>query len=249
MSMFKESSAFRLSKLSTFALLVVFFVLLMAIYYWVNDGSTSLPMGLTLEQGRALVDDVRLLVTEQLWLALAVSLLIYTLICSVPFPFVSLVTIFIGYLFGLIQGLFVTSLGSAIGATLLFLFARRFLVGATGAALIKALIDRFPSLVALTKSQNFWVATSVRFIPGLPFFIPSLIFSATKLSTVRFFLSTQLGLFVTLTIYVNAGSRLAEVTSVGQLFSPSLIASMVAVALMPLLYRLLTLLPINGATK
>ncbi len=202
-------------------------------------------MGLIVNQGKVFVDDIRELVRHQFGLAWVVTLLIYTLVCSIPFPFVSAVTILIGYLFGLTHGLLITSLGSAIGASILFLLARFFLVGRTGATIIESLINRFPSVATLTKSQNIWMATSVRFIPGLPFFIPSLIFSATKLSVTKFFLATQLGLFVTLAVYVNAGRLLAEIDSAARLFSPSLIASMLIVALLPLMYRLIGLLPIK----
>ena len=195
--------------------------------------------GLTVAQVRDFSDGIRHLIAQKPLISLLLAVLFYTLICSVPFPFVSLVTLLVGYLFGLVQGVLITSIGSAVGGSILFMISRRFLVGRHGQGLINTLTGRFPSLAVFADSQDFWIATSVRFVPGLPFFIPSLLFSATKLSLFRFFLATQLGLFVTMLVYVNAGRSLAEINSLNQLFSPTLVISMLMIAMLPFVYRLL----------
>lgn len=188
-------------------------------------------------QVREVADHIHCQIVMHPWVSAAVMFFLYTLVCAVPFPFVSLITVLVGYWFGLVQGLLITSFGSAVGGSILFLFTRRFAVGRTGQVISEGFTARFPTLTRLSHSQDFWMATSVRFVPGLPFFIPSLVFGATNLSLSRFFVSTQLGLLITMIVYVNAGQSLSEVDLLSQVFSPSLIASMLAIALLPLLYR------------
>ena len=162
--------------------------------------------------------------------------LFYILLCAVPFPFVSVVTLAVGYLFGFAYGIILVSFGSAIGGLIMFLLARRFLNAAMGARLLA----RFPSIKPILQADDIWVATSIRFIPGLPFFLPSLVMSMTQISAFKFYLSTQLGLLLTVVIYVNAGSSLANLNAVGgSLYSPRLVVSMLLIAILPIGLKIL----------
>ena len=163
-----------------------------------------------------------------------VFLLFYTAICSVPFPLISIFTLGAGYFFGFAYGLLLTSFGSAIGGLILFLFARRFI----STKLITLLVKRFPKVKPILQSDDIYIATGIRFIPGLPFFLPSLVFSITSISAIKFYISTQLGLLVTMAIYINAGAALSELdNNINNLFSFKLVASMVFIAVLPMLYK------------
>ncbi len=161
--------------------------------------------------------------------------LLYVIVCAVPFPFVSFVTVLMGYLFGLTYGLLMTSFGSAIGGSVLFLTSRYWL----SQARVEPVLERFPAMIPALKTDDFWVATGIRFIPGLPFFIPSIVLSLTQIPSWKFYLSTQLGLLLTLAVYVNAGASLAEFRSVDGLFPPRLIVSMLLLAGLPVVFRLI----------
>lgn len=162
------------------------------------------------------------------------SFLLYLLVCSIPFPFMSVVTILMGYLFGPLYGLLAASFASAIGGCVLFWLSKRFLKKEW----VDSFINRFPALESARQSQDFWIATSIRMIPGMPFFLPSIILSLTNISLIRFYFSTQLGLLLTLAIYINAGSSLATIKSLNDIFSPPVIASMALIALLPLTMKL-----------
>jgi len=163
-----------------------------------------------------------------------VFLLFYTAICSVPFPLISIFTLGAGYFFGFTYGLLLTSFGSAIGGLILFLFARRFI----STKLITQLVKRFPKVKPILQSDDIYIATGIRFIPGLPFFLPSLVFSITSISAIKFYISTQLGLLVTMAVYINAGAALSELdNNINNLFSFKLVASMVFIAVLPMLYK------------
>jgi len=86
-------------------------------------------------------------------------------------------------------------------------------------------------------ANSFMVALSVRFIPGLPFSFPALALGLSQLSVWKFYCSTQLGLLITLFVYVNAGRSLAQVDGVQDIFSAELMISMLLLMMLALLVK------------
>jgi len=167
-------------------------------------------------------------------LSFFIAFLVYIAICSVPFPFISIITLAIGYLFGFLNGLLLVSFGSAIGGLILFLISRRFL----SKALIEKLCKRFPKIQPMLKSNDLYVATTMRLIPGMPFFLPSVALSMTKLSITKFYISTQIGLLLVLIIFINAGATLSDINFADEnILSPKLVISMLLIALLPLVLK------------
>jgi len=153
-------------------------------------------------------------------LSFLIAFLFYIAICSVPFPFISIITLTIGYLFGFVNGLILVSFGSALGALILFLVS--------------------PSLEPMLNSSDLFVATSMRLMPGIPFFLPSIALSMTKLSATKFYISTQIGLLLILSVFINAGATLSDINSAGEnIFSLKLIISMLLIALFPILLKVI----------
>lgn len=203
-------------------------------------GYLSLPKtSLSIAYIELLAEMLSIWVAQAPILSFLVCLLCYTMVCSIPFPLISVLTILMGYLFGLEYGLLIASFGSALGGSLLFLVSKRIM----NEHRIKVLVARFPALAPATKSQSFAAAVSIRFIPGLPFFAPSLLLSVTRISLLKFYCATQLGLLLTVAVYVNAGSSIAGLSfsqgSVEGLFSPRLIASMLMLVCMPMLLKII----------
>lgn len=158
-------------------------------------------------------------------------ILLYLFANSVPMPFVSLLSVLAGYLFGTLPALIIVSFTSAIGASFLFLISRYLLKN----WIQKNLLNKSKWLAAGLKSDNFWSATGLRLVPGMPFSVPSIALSFTQIQLGKFYLSTQLGLFFSLLIYVNAGSQLTELNSVNDIFTFNIIISMLLLALVPIL--------------
>ena len=156
---------------------------------------------------------------------------IYFIANSVPMPFISLLTILAGYLFGTVKALSIVSFISALGASCLFLISRYFLKEWVETFLQK----RAPFLVNQKPAQLFNYALSLRLMPGMPFCVPSIALSFTTISLARFYLSTQLGLLFILFVFVNAGSQLTQFQTINDLFSLQLIISMLLLAIAPLL--------------
>jgi uncharacterized membrane protein YdjX (TVP38/TMEM64 family) len=157
----------------------------------------------------------------------------YFLICTFPMPFVSVFTMVAGYFFGNVFGLFIVSFMSALGGTVLFLIVRYGLRDWVQRYVVSA-----PNILQQAAATNsFMAALSVRFIPGLPFSFPSIVLGLSQLTLWKFYFSTQLGLLLTLFVYVNAGRSLAQVNSVQDVFSAELIISMLLVMMLALLVK------------
>ncbi len=163
----------------------------------------------------------------------------YFLVCALPTPFVSVPTMIAGYLFGNIQGLLIVSFMSALGGTCLFLSTRYLARDWLQEKAQQHLAKKFPALQQATETDSFMVGLSIRLIPGMPFSIPAIALGVSKISTWKFYLSTQLGLLAILFVYVNAGRSLAQINSVHDIFSLQLVASMLLVAIVPLAFGFL----------
>ena len=169
-------------------------------------------------------------------LSYLIAFLFYIAICSVPFPFISIITLAIGYLFGFINGLLLVSFGSALGGLILFLISRRYL----NKKFIQRMCAHFPNIQPMLDSNDLLIAISIRLIPGMPFFLPSLALSMTKLSAMKFYISTQIGLLIILGIFINAGASLSDITNLGEnILSAKLIISMLLLALLPIFLKVI----------
>jgi uncharacterized membrane protein YdjX (TVP38/TMEM64 family) len=157
--------------------------------------------------------------------------LFYGVICALPTPFVSVFTMMAGYLFGNLEGFLIVSFMSAIGGSVMFLVVRY----ALRDWVRRTFYERLQRLYEASDAENFMMAMSLRLIPGMPFPVPAAVLALSQLNLWKFYVSTQLGLAVTLFVYVNAGRSLAQIQSLQDVFSPQLIGSMLLLAAVPLM--------------
>jgi pyruvate/2-oxoglutarate dehydrogenase complex dihydrolipoamide dehydrogenase (E3) component/uncharacterized membrane protein YdjX (TVP38/TMEM64 family) len=148
-------------------------------------------------------------------------------------PGAALLTLLGGALFGLVTGLIVVSFASTIGATFAFLGSRFFLrdwVQAKFGDRLKAIND------GVAKDGAFYLF-SLRLIPVVPFFAINLAMGLTPIKTRTYYWVSQLGMFLGTLVYVNAGTQLAQIESLGDIASPGLLASFAALGLFPWIAR------------
>ena len=74
---------------------------------------------------------------------------------------------------------------------------------------------------------------SLRLVPIVPFFAVNLLMGLTTMRVRTFFWVSQAGMLLGTLIYVNAGTRLAELNSVSQISSPALVLSLMALGVAP----------------
>jgi uncharacterized membrane protein YdjX (TVP38/TMEM64 family) len=169
-------------------------------------------------------------------IVLSVFVAVYTIVCSLPIPAVAMLTVTAGMLFGFINGLIVVSFSSAVGATLAFWLARY--LGQE--FLHKVLGNEIAGVDRELNDAGFAYATSLRLIPGVPFFVVNTALGLTTIRTATFYLSTQIGMLLMLGILVNAGDKLSRVSSLDDVLSANVIVSLALLALVPLSIRMIS---------
>ncbi len=163
----------------------------------------------------------------------AAYFVIYVAVTALSLPGAALMTLLGGAIFGLLWGTVIVSFASSIGATLAFL-ASRFLFR-------DAVQQRFGDKLGainrgVSKDGAFYLFT-LRLVPAFPFFLITLVMGLTPIPARTFYWVSQIGMLLGTIVYVNVGTQLAQVDSLAGILSPTLIASFVALGVMPLVAK------------
>lgn len=188
---------------------------------------------LGLAQLKASQAELLQLQSQHPWSVAAAYMAVYVLATALSIPGAVIITLAGGALFGFWWGLLIVSFASTIGATLAFLVSRWLLRDWVEArfgqrlADIQAGVDRDGAVYLFT----------LRLIPVLPFFLINLLMGLTRMKTRTFYAVSQLGMLAGTAVYVNAGTQLAQLGALQDIFSPALWGSLVLLGLFPLLER------------
>ncbi len=188
---------------------------------------------LTLDQLKASRDALQARVQAQPLATAALFFALYVAAAALSIPGAVILTLAAGALFGLGWGLLLVSFASSLGALLAFLAARYLLRDGVQARLGKALA---PINDGVKKDGTFYLLT-LRLVPVFPFWLINLLMGLTPMGAARFYLVSQIGMFVGTAVYVNAGTQLAAIQSPGDILSPGLLGSFVLLGVFPLLAR------------
>ena len=214
-------------------LIVLFFVVSTFCFFWFDLGDY-----LTLEMIQAKSGALHAQVQAHPWWAGSVFFAAYVALTVMSFPGTVLLTLLAGALFGLVGGTLMVSFASNIGALIAMLISR---------FLLRDWVHRrFASQIAginrgLDRDGSFYLFT-LRLIPLVPFVLLNPALGLTRVSLWTFWWTTQLGMLPGNAIYVNAGRQLARIREISDILSPSMIGTLVLLAVFPLIAtRLLTL--------
>jgi pyruvate/2-oxoglutarate dehydrogenase complex dihydrolipoamide dehydrogenase (E3) component/uncharacterized membrane protein YdjX (TVP38/TMEM64 family) len=188
---------------------------------------------LTLDYLKTAQGEFSALYAEKPGTVIAVYFAVYVAVTALSLPGALIMTLAGGAIFGLWVGTLVVSFASSLGATLAMLAARYLLRGAVqarfGARLAE--IDR-----GVQRDGAFYLFT-LRLVPALPFFAINLLMGLTAMKAGTFYVVSQLGMLAGTLVYVNAGTQLAQITSLQGIVSPGLIGSFVLLGLFPLVAK------------
>ncbi|RFF30842.1 FAD-dependent oxidoreductase [Wenzhouxiangella sediminis] len=204
------------------------FVLALAAFF-VFDLQQYLNLATLREQRDALLAWTR----DHLLLALAVYMGIYIVMAALSVPGAAVLTLAGGALFGVVAGTLAVSFASTIGATLVFL-AARFLFRD---AIQRKFRKRLEKINAGVEKDGAFYLLALRLVPVFPFWVINLVMALTPIRTWTYYWVSQLGMLPATVVYVNAGTQLAQVDSVGDVLSPGLIGAFVLLGLLPLILR------------
>lgn len=163
----------------------------------------------------------------------ALFALLYIAMTSLSIPGTALLTLCAGAIFGVVTGTLLVSFASALGATLAFLSSRYFLrdwvqrrFGVHLAAFNRG----------IERDGAFYVV-ALGLIPIFPYFVINLVMGLTPIRIATFYWASQTGMLLETILIVNAGTQIAQIDSLSGLLSPTLLASLALLGLVPLLVR------------
>ena len=150
-------------------------------------------------------------------------------------PVAALMMVVAGALFGLPAGIVLASVATAFGSLAAFVAAR--LIFRDGVR--RRLGPRLARIEAGVARDGIWYLLALRLTPVVPSFIVNLAMGLTPMPALRFLWVSQLGMLLSVILYVNAGTQLAQLQRLEDVLSPGLIQALTLLALVPWLGRLL----------
>jgi pyruvate/2-oxoglutarate dehydrogenase complex dihydrolipoamide dehydrogenase (E3) component/uncharacterized membrane protein YdjX (TVP38/TMEM64 family) len=160
---------------------------------------------------------------------MAIFFLGYVVLTALSVPGAAILTLAAGAIFGVATGTVLVSFASSIGATAAFLASRYLFHDAVHARFgtrLKPVND------GVARDGAFYLF-SLRLVPVFPFFAVNLLMGLTPIRTRTFYWVSQVGMLLGTLVYVNAGTQLARIETLGDIASPGLLASFAALGLLP----------------
>lgn len=154
---------------------------------------------------------------------------LYVMVTALSLPGAAIMTLAAGALFGFWIALALVSFASSAGATLAFL-ASRFLFHD---AVQNRFGERLKKLNEGVKKEGAFYLFTLRLVPVVPFFIINLVMGLTPIKARTFYWVSQVGMLAGTAVYVNAGTQLGQIDSLGGLLSPELLGAFVLLGLFP----------------
>lgn len=158
---------------------------------------------------------------------------LYVLAAALSLPGAVILTLAAGAMFGLVGGALIVSFASSLGATLAFLASRYLLRDSVQARFgdrLKAIND------GMAKDGALYLFT-LRLIPVFPFFLVNLLMGLTPIRTSTYYWVSQLGMLAGTLVYVNAGTQLAQLSSLSGILSPGVLLSFVLLGVFPMIAK------------
>lgn len=164
-------------------------------------------------------------------LSVFLFLLFFIFVVAFAIPISIILNIAAGYFFGVFEAILYTNIGSTVGSLLAFLTFRYLLRDGLKKKYGNAL-DRFNEKF---KEQGANYLLFLQLLPITPFSLITILAGLSDISVWTFLWTTSVGILPGSAIYAFAGSKLAHVTSVKDILSPSIIIALSLLALLALL--------------
>ena len=162
-------------------------------------------------------------------LAAVIYFVFYVVMAALSLPGAAVLTLVGGALFGFWWGLVLVSFASSIGAALAFLIARSLLRD-----WVQNRFSQFLKVInqGVEKDGKFYLFT-LRLVPAIPFVVVNLAMALTSVKAWPFYWVSQLGMLAGTVMYVNAGTQLANIDSLGSILTPPIIGSFILLGIFP----------------
>ena len=188
---------------------------------------------LNLEYLKSQKDSLNELYTNNPVLISLIFFIVYVLVAAFNLPAAGLLTVASGAILGFWNGVFVVSFASTIGATIAFLMTRYLFHD----AIQSKFGERLKTINDGIEKEGAFYVFGLRLVPLFPFFVVNSVLGLTKLKTWTFYWASQIGMLAGTAVYVNAGTQLADISSLGDIASPKLLLSFALLGVFPIIAK------------
>ena len=188
---------------------------------------------LTLDNAKLKQAELSSFIESNFFIAIALYFVSYVAITALSIPGAAVVTLLGAALFGFWISLALVSFASTIGATLAFLSSRYLLRDWVQ----KKFGNKLTAVNQGVEKDGPFYLFSLRLIPVFPFFLINLLMGLTPISTIRFYLVSQLGMLPGTAVYLNAGTQLAQIDSLAGIVSPAVLLSFALLGIFPIIVK------------
>lgn len=198
---------------------------------WLSDPPGILELGLDRWHGHH--EKFLGLIRDHPFTATLAVFLLHTVLAALALPGASLLMLAAGSGFGALSGTAICLAGCTTGATLSMLASRHWLRAFVRRRHGRWLAEFDARIAADGPAYLF----SLRLLPVLPFAVVNVAAGLSTMKTWTFFWISLAGMTAGTFVYVNAGTQLAQVRTLGDIYSPDVLASLAALALLPWLLK------------
>lgn len=159
--------------------------------------------------------------------------LVYMLTAVLSLPGALYTTVYAGAIFGVFKGTIIVAIAASVGATLTFLAARYWLRD----LIQKRFADHLQPVNEGIERDGVFYLFGLRLLPIGPFFVINLLLGLTPIGIAEYIVVGFFGMLPGTFVYVNAGTRIAELETLSGIFTPKMIVSFVLLGVFPLLVK------------
>jgi uncharacterized membrane protein YdjX (TVP38/TMEM64 family) len=190
---------------------------------------------LTLENLAAQESALRAFGGDHPFLVYVIAFALYVAVTGLSLPGAAVLTLAVGWYFGLVRGLVLVSFASTTGATIAFLLSRYLLRDSIEAKFG----DKLASFNDNLRREGAFYLFTLRLIPAVPFFVINVVMGLTPMKTRTFWWVSQVGMLAGTAVFIYAGSSFPTLTALaengaGGIITPQLLAAFVVLGLFPI---------------
>ena len=161
--------------------------------------------------------------------SIIIFFVVYVLATSFSIPGASILSLLAGAIFGLLLGSLLVIFAATIGATIAFWLAR-YLLGNT---IQERYADKLKTINAGVEKDGAFYLLTLRLTSHLSIFHYQCINGANPIRTITYVVVSFFGMLAGTVIYVNVGTQLANLESVGGILTPKIWGAFILLAIFP----------------
>jgi len=197
--------------------------------FFINGGQDYLNFD-SLKQHK---EDLLAYANTHFWAAFFITGGLYILSTVLNLPGAAIMSLAIGFIFGLWYGVLLATFASTIGAVLVFWLARYLIADWARSRLEK--MKSTKNIIEKLHGDVFGYLIFMRAVPLFPFWFVNMIFAFSPIKTKQYAIGTYLGMWPVSFVLVNLGQSLSTVDSMKELFTGEVITSFVLIGLLALI--------------